>query len=213
MVEKKIQKILADGICDLNLSLDEKQQRQLIQYLFLLQKWNAAYNLTSVRDIEEMASKHILDSLAVLPILEKDKITRLADVGSGAGLPGIPLAIASKNWTVTLIDSNGKKAGFLKHAIMLTKLENAHVINDRIENVIQTFDAVICRALAPLKEIVDLTKTIRRDDTTLWAMKGKYPEEELRGLPKPYMVSASSALKIPFCEGERHLLKIVKGQP
>lgn len=216
-MEEKLKKILTEGTDALGLILDEKKTRQLLQYLFALDKWNKAYNLTAIRNIEEMVTKHLLDSLSVLPVLLNNtepykKIKTLADVGAGAGLPGIPLAIICPEWQISLIDSNNKKTGFLKHVIVITGLENIEVITGRVEEQNSGFDAVICRAFASLEDIVELTKPICRNDTDIWAMKGKYPEEELRALPKPYIVSAACQLSVPGCEGERHLLKIVKGK-
>lgn len=216
-MEEKVKKALTQGVETLGVTLDEKKIRQLLQYLFVLEKWNKAYNLSAIRNIEEMVSRHLLDSLAVLPILLNEShlssgTQTLADIGTGAGLPGLPLAIACPQWQISLIDSNAKKTGFLKHALMITKLENVAVITDRVEDLDQTYDMVISRAFASLKDIINLTRPICREDTVIWAMKGKYPEEELRELPKPYIVSAAHQLHVPMCEGERHFLKIVKGR-
>ena len=198
--------------------LNEKQELLLAEYIKLLHKWNQAYNLTAVREPEDMIKKHIIDSLIILPILEKDFERQsgptLVDVGSGAGLPGIPLAIAQPSWEITLVDSNGKKTGFLTAVKRELGLNNISIINDRVENVNQTFDAIICRAFASLKDIVNLTEKLWSEKTCLWAMKGKYPDEELRQLPKSYRVSATYALTAPeITDGERHLLKIIRPNP
>lgn len=207
--EKKISDLLEGGLESMRLDFHKQQKQKLLAYLALLEKWNKAYNLSAIRDREEMVSKHLLDSLAVFSILNQDKIHTLADIGSGAGLPGIPLAIAAPRWEISLIDSSGKKAGFLRQAKTQLQLDNITVINDRVENIRQPVDAVICRAFASIKDIVHLASGMLGNKTTLWAMKGRYPNEELSELPKPYMVSASHELVIPGCEGERHLLKIV----
>jgi len=209
-LEDRVQKKLEEGLEALHIRLDEKQVKQLMQYLFALYKWNGAYNLTAVRDIMEMISKHILDSLVILPILKKESFVRLADVGTGAGLPGIPLAIACPDWKITLIDSNSKKTGFLKHVELITQIENTNIVNARVESLDACFDAITSRAFSSLKEMVELTTNIQHTDTALWAMKGKFPEQELLELPKGYRVSASHQLRVPGIEGERHLLKITK---
>ncbi len=219
-MEEKVFFLLSEGIKKLNLSLspervlNEKEIQQLSQYIALLHKWNGAYNLTAVRDPEEMVKKHVMDSLSVLPILDKEFAGQgevsIADIGSGAGLPGIPLAIARPEWSVTLIDSNGKKAGFLNNAKHALGLKNIVVINARAEAIKQTYNNIICRAFASLAEMAEFTKSLWHEQTTLWAMKGKYPDEELRELPKSYRVSASYALDVPGIDAERHLLKIVK---
>lgn len=211
-MEKRAEKVLQEGLDSLQLKLDDNQIRQLLQYLFALYKWNSAYNLTAVRDVMEMVNKHILDSLVIFPILKQESFISLADVGTGAGLPGFPLAIACPDWQITLIDSNSKKTGFLKHALLITKLENVNIVNARVESLEIGFDAIISRAFSSLRDMAELTTSIQRDDTTLWAMKGKFPLQELPELPKPYRVSASHSLAVPGIEGERHLLKIIKSE-
>lgn len=207
--EQTIKARLEKGLGLLGLDLQRQQQQKLLAYLALLEKWNKAYNLSAVRDRGEMVGRHLLDSLAVLPVLRREKIITLVDIGSGAGLPGIPLAIACPEWQITLVDSNGKKTGFLRQAKTQLQLEGLTIINDRIENLQQSFDAVICRAFASLKDTVNLAEGLMGGETALWAMKGRLDPEELSELPKPYKVSAFHALTVPDCEGERHLLKIV----
>lgn len=208
-LEQKVRARLENGLEKLGMNLQYQEQQKLLAYIALLEKWNKAYNLSAVREREEMVSKHLLDCLAVLPILRKEKIRTLVDLGSGAGLPGIPLAIACPDWEITLVDSNGKKAGFLRQAKTQLQLDGITIINDRIENLQQPFDAVISRAFASLKDMVVLANGLLDQKTILWAMKGRLAQEELSELPKPYKVSASYALAIPECEGERHLLKII----
>jgi 16S rRNA (guanine527-N7)-methyltransferase len=213
-LEERAQKKLEEGLEALQINLDEKQIRQLLQYLFALYKWNGAYNLTAVRDIMEMINKHILDSLAIFPILQKESFVSLADVGTGAGLPGIPLAIACPDRKIILIDSNSKKTGFLKHAELITGIENIRIVNARVETLEENFDVITSRAFSSLKDMVELTAGIQHDKTSLWAMKGKFPEQELLELPKDYRVCASHPLKVPGIEGERHFLKITQsGRP
>lgn len=221
-MEELVKKTLEREITKINSSLaepiGETQQDRLLDYLKLLHKWNQAYNLTAVRDPIEMIHKHILDSLLVLPMLDENfqrmEKPTLADVGSGAGLPGIPLAIARPQWQITLIDSNGKKTGFLTTVKRELGLSNVSIVNARVESLNQTFDAIICRAFASLKDIVELTATLCHEQSCLWAMKGKYPDEELRALPKSYRVASAYTLGVPDgvdkAEAERHLLKIVR---
>lgn len=215
-MEEKIFLLLSEEIKKLPLEnqFSEKKVRLLAQYIGLLNKWNKAYNLTAVRDPEEMVQKHIIDSLSILPVLTKalaqqNKPT-LVDIGSGAGLPGIPLAIAQPKWSLTLVDSNSKKTGFLNQVKQELELNNVAVINARAENIKQTYDAIVCRAFASLSDIVELTKGLWHEETALWAMKGKYPDEELRQLPKSYRVSATYPLDVPGIAAERHLLKIIR---
>jgi len=208
-----MQQLLRSGLEELGITLADKQVKQLLQHIILLDKWNRVHNLTAIRDINDMVGKHILDSLSVLPELTKQSpaLVTLADVGTGAGFPGLSLAIACPDWHVTLIDSNHKKIGFIKQVIHISDVKNVTVIAGRVEQQTQSFAAVISRAFASLAEMVEHTKPVCREETVLWAMKGKYPEQELSELPKPYIVSGTYPLVVPQCEGERHLLKITKG--
>jgi 16S rRNA (guanine527-N7)-methyltransferase len=212
-LEEKTQQLLHSGLEELGIALTEKQIKQLLQHIIVLDKWNRVHNLTAIRDINEMVGKHVLDSLSVLPELVKQSpaMMTLADVGTGAGFPGLPLAIACPDWQVTLIDSNHKKVGFIKQVIHISEIKNISIIAGRVEQQTQRFAAVISRAFASLAEMVEYTRPICRDETVLWAMKGKYPEQELSELPKPYIVSGAYPLVVPQCEGERHLLRIIKG--
>jgi 16S rRNA (guanine527-N7)-methyltransferase len=214
-LEEKTQQLLRSGLEELGITLADKQVKQLLQHIALLDKWNRVHNLTAIRAINDMVGKHVLDSLSVLPELVKQSppTMTLADVGTGAGFPGLPLAIACPDWQVTLIDSNHKKIGFIKQVVHVGDLKNVTVIASRVEQQTQTFAAVISRAFASLAEMVKHTKPVCREDTVLWAMKGKYPEQELSELPKPYIVSGAYPLVVPQCEGERHLLRIIKGHP
>ena len=210
-MEKRAQESLESGLHEMSITADEKQRRQLLQYLFALHKWNGAYNLTAIRDVMEMINKHLFDSLSVFSILRQENYRQLVDVGTGPGLPGIPLAILCPDWHITLLDSNSKKTGFLKHAQLITGLSNITVVTGRAEDQQQVSDAIISRAFSSLGEFARVTYGMQGPKTALWAMKGKFPEQELPLLPKPYRVSASHALRVPGVEGERHLLKITRG--
>ncbi len=171
----------------------------LSQYLRLLDKWNRAYNLTAVRDMEAMVSRHILDSLAILPWVKGEC---LLDVGSGAGFPGIPLAIANPQLHVVLLDSNGKKIRFLQEAKRVLSLVNVDIIQTRVENYHPShgFDTVTSRAFSELEQMITWTSHLIAQDGIWLAMKGRYPEAELASLYHPYRVETYT---IPGLEGER----------
>ncbi len=171
----------------------------LLQYLYLLDKWNRAYNLTAVRDVDTMVSRHILDSLAILPWVNGQ---RLLDVGSGAGLPGLLLAIAKPELNVVLLDSNGKKIRFLHEVKRVLSLDNVDAVQTRVENYhpTQGFDTVTSRAFSELQQMISWTKHLIVKKGLWLAMKGRYPEAELAGLAYPYRVEAYT---VPGIEGDR----------
>lgn len=180
----------------------------LLTYLALLHRWNGTYNLTAVRDPHAMVSRHLLDSLALQPHVQG--IARLADLGTGPGLPGIPLAIANPGLQVALVESNRKKARFLREAVRVLALDNAQVIEARIEAVQApgAFDAITARALATLPEIVRLGGHLLAADGRLLAMKGVLPVEEIAALPPGWALASSHRLNVPGETGERHLLVV-----
>ncbi len=198
---------LADGIAALGLALDTAQQERLLAYLALLVKWNKAYNLTAIRDPLEMVTKHLLDSLAVLPHLHG---ARVLDVGSGAGLPGIPLAIADPQREYTLLDSNGKKTRFLLQAKGELGLSNLSVVHSRLEQYRpgQLFDTVTARAFASLADMTAGAASLLAPGGALLAMKGEYPQQELDALPPGFAVREIIALTVPGLEAQRHLVRI-----
>ena len=178
---------------------------QLLAYLALLIKWNRVYNLTAIRDEERMVSHHILDSLAVLSHLPDSNVL---DVGSGAGLPGIPIAIARPGRPVTLLDSNHKKSAFLNQVVAELDLSAARVVTDRVENYHpqQLFTTVISRAFADLADFVKLAGHLGATEGALVAMKGLRPEAEIAQLPLPWKVAKVEPLKIPGLDASRHLV-------
>ena len=198
---------LREGIAQLRLTLPETAVSQLLRYLALLVKWNRAYNLTAVRDPAAMVARHLLDSLAVLPYVHG---VCCADVGTGAGLPGIPLAIALPRTRFALIDSNGKKTRFVAQAIAELGLSNATAIQCRIENwqPPQPCDAVLSRAFATLADMARACAHVLAPQGVLLAMKGIYPQQELSELPERFKVDACHALHVPGAEGQRHLVEI-----
>lgn len=192
------------------LGIDTARADPLLAYLALLQRWNRAYNLTAVRDPREMLSRHLLDSLAMLPWL--DDMSRLADLGSGPGLPGIPLAIARPQLSVALVESNGKKARFLRQALRELGLDNASVHESRIEafDAAGRFEAITARALATLPEILRLGGSLLAPEGRLLALKGVLPEDEIAALPAGWRVRSLHRLKVPGLEAERHLVVVVR---
>ena len=177
----------------------------LLAYLDLLARWNRTYNLTAVRDPREMVPRHLLDSLAMEPFL--DGIASLADLGTGPGLPGIPLAIARPQLRVTLVEANGKKARFLREAVRTLGLGNAEVAESRIEALDRpgAFDAITARALATLPQILEFGGHLLAPGGRLLAMKGARPDEEIAALPRGWRLQTLHRLTVPGLEGERHL--------
>jgi 16S rRNA (guanine527-N7)-methyltransferase len=200
-----IEQQLKAGIAALGLALPEGAEAKLLAYLALLDKWNRVYNLTAVRDAERMVSHHLLDSLAAVPFFQGEAVL---DVGSGGGLPGIPLAIARPELQVTLIDSIAKKTAFLLQAKAELGLKSLQVVASRVEDFRPEagFDIVTSRAFSDLKEFVTLTRHLLKPAGRWLAMKGLYPNEEIAGLPLDVKVSADHALVVPGLEATRHLI-------
>ncbi len=203
---------LEAGIAELGLSMPAGATRRLLDYLALLHKWNRAYNLTAVRDPAEMVTRHLLDSLAVAPYLAAGR--RFADVGTGAGLPGIPLAIALPHRQFTLADSNGKKIRFVTQAIAELGLTNATALQQRVEawQPESLFDGVLSRAFTSLAEMTERCDQLLAADGRFYALKGTVPIDELSDLPKRYIVDACQALRVPGESGERHLLVLSRAE-
>lgn len=182
----------------------------LLAYLALLERWNRTYNLTAIRDPREMVTRHLLDSLAMQPFLgaaAEDGGT-LADLGTGPGLPGIPLAIATPRLQVTLVESNGKKARFLREAVRSLGLANARVAESRAEAVDEpgAYAAITARALDTLAGIIKVGGHLLAPGGRLLAMKGQRPDEEIAALPAGWQLQAVHALAVPGLVGERHLV-------
>ncbi|PWB51049.1 MAG: 16S rRNA (guanine(527)-N(7))-methyltransferase RsmG [Nitrosomonadales bacterium] len=196
---------LSAGLSLLGLALSDAQQQALLDYIALLQKWNKIYNLTAVREPENMLYQHLLDSLAVLPYIGTG---RLLDVGTGGGLPGIVLAIARPELDITLLDSNQKKTTFLRQACIELGLKNVKVECLRVDDYQPSaaFDMVISRAFSDLGEFVRLSARLCRAGGVLLAMKGVYPHDELAHLPDPFRQHEVVALNVPGLEAQRHLV-------
>ena len=182
----------------------------LLGYLALLARWNATYNLTAIRDPRDMVAKHLLDSLAMQPFVRG--LRTLADLGTGPGLPGIPLAIATPALQVTLVESNGKKARFLREAARQLGLGNVQVAESRIEAFRPgtPFDAITARALATLPLILELGGHLPGPGGRLLAMKGVVPDEEIATLPAGWRLAAVHPLRVPGLDAERHLVEVAR---
>lgn len=195
---------LRDGLAELGLDLDATAHARLLDYLALLEKWNRVYNLTAIVEPERMLSHHLLDSLAVLPHVDAD---RLLDVGSGGGLPGIPLALARPSLRVTLLESSHKKAAFLQQAVIELRLTNVETVQARAQDYrpASRFPRIISRALSDLAQFVRLTDHLLAEGGQWLAMKGVYPHEEIAQLECARLIR-DVRLRVPGLAAERHLV-------
>jgi 16S rRNA (guanine527-N7)-methyltransferase len=200
--------LLAEGLVTLGLALPADTQTRLIAFGELLLKWNKVYNLTAIRAPQEVITHHLLDSLAVLPHL--DGVRSLADIGSGGGLPGIPLAIVRPDLAVSSVETVNKKASFQQQAKIELALANFQPLNERVENLrpAQPFDAVISRAFSELALFVDLAGHLLAPGGRMLAMKGVYPDDEIARLPAGWHVARSDRLNVPGLGAERHLITV-----
>ena len=198
---------LLEGVAGLPVDLTTGQIDRLLEYLELLIKWNRAYNLTAVRDPAAMITRHILDSLAIAPLLRGE---RFIDVGTGAGLPGVPLAIARPDSCFDLLDSNGKKTRFLFQVKTALALDTMAVHQARVESFKSSvlYDAVLSRAFASLGDMIKGCRHLLAPGGRFLAMKGQYPEAELAELDDGVELLASHRLDIPGLDEERHLLEL-----
>ncbi len=199
---------LADGAKTLGVQLASTQCERMLAYLDLLAKWNRTYNLTAIREPEHMLTHHALDALAVLPQLPTRANLAVLDVGSGGGIPGIPLAIMRPDWRVTLVDASRKKASFLTQATIELGLSNVDVHAARVEDLVLAApcDIVISRAFAALADFVRTSARHIARDGTMAAMKGQYPEAELAALPAGIAVIAAPSLAVPGLDAVRHVI-------
>lgn len=195
------------GFAALGLDLSSGQRRQLDAFIDLLAKWNKVYNLTAIRDRAQMMTHHLLDSLAIVPHVIGP---RILDVGSGGGLPGIPLAVACPGLAVTLLDSNRKKTAFLSQAVAELGLANVRVVAERIEawRTDERFDAIVSRAFSDLAEFAALSAPLLAPGGRLLAMKGLHPRDEIARLPARYGVERVVQLDVPGLDAARHLVCI-----
>ncbi|MDA9611657.1 16S rRNA (guanine(527)-N(7))-methyltransferase RsmG [OM182 bacterium] len=206
-----IRERLKKGIQDLGYA-NEVEQTQLDQfenYLRLLKKWNLKFNISGISDIDRMVSAHLLDSLSLWNLLNGENIL---DVGSGGGLPGIPLSILDKSKNFILLDSNGKKTRFLFQAKLELGLENIQIVNNRIEQYQSSIqiDTIVCRAFSSIATAIELTSSILKGSCSLLLMKGVYPSEEIKKLPAGYRVNAIHVVNVPFLNSDRHVIEVLK---
>jgi len=195
---------LQRGIAQLGIALDVASQEKLLAYLALLDKWNRVYNLTAIRDPQQMVSNHLLDSLAILPHLWPE---RWLDVGCGAGLPGVVMAIARPDWQIVMLDSNSKKTGFVQQAIIELGLKNASVHCVRVEewHPQELFDGIVSRAFTELGDFLRVTRHLMAEGGRWAAMKGA-PEQELAGVPEWCHVENIIPLQVPGLQAARSLV-------
>ncbi len=198
---------LEQGLAAMGIGLQQGQRRTLLGYLALLAKWNRSYNLTAVRDPRLMVRRQLLDSLSILPWIDRGPVL---DVGTGAGLPGIPLAIARPDVAFSLLDSNGKKTRFVQQAVGELGLSNVEVIKHRAEDLDRPahYALILSRAFATLSEMVDVTAPLLAPDGRWLAMKGAPPDDELRALAArvPGVSAETIALAVPDEDAQRHLV-------
>lgn len=202
---------LRQGLNDLGLDLEESTQDRLLAYLDLIAKWTRVYNLTAVRDAQEMLSHHLLDSLAVIAPLRREMTNlqravdsrSLLDVGSGAGLPGVVIAIVCPEVQVTCVDTVAKKAAFIQQVAVSLKLPNLKGLHARVESLTQPFDVICSRAFASLLDFTHWSRSALAEDGIWLAMKGKHPEQELQVLPKDVKVFHVEPLNVPSLGAER----------
>ncbi|WP_230970401.1 16S rRNA (guanine(527)-N(7))-methyltransferase RsmG [Nitrogeniibacter aestuarii] len=199
---------LERGLSAMGIDLPEAAHEKLVAYAALLTKWNKVYNLTAIRDASQMLTHHLLDSLVILPALAS--VGHLADIGSGGGLPGIPLAISRPDLQVTSIETVNKKSTFQQQAKIELKLDNFHPLCARVEDVqpVQLFDGIVSRAFAELSDFVRLSAHLLAPAGRFYAMKGVYPHEEIARLPEGFGVAESLELRVPELDAHRHLIII-----
>jgi 16S rRNA (guanine527-N7)-methyltransferase len=207
--------LLEGGVRELGLDLSSAQLGKLLDYVALLSKWNAVYNLTAIRDPRQMLIQHILDSLSIVPQLAPLGPSSVLDVGSGGGLPGIVLAIVLPEWTVTVNDIVHKKTAFQAQAKAELGLANLSVVTGRVETlrpgaeVPAKFDVIVSRAFAELADFVTLARHLVAEQGAIWAMKGVRPDGEIERLPAGAHVEQIIRLNVPSLDAERHLIKVL----
>ncbi len=212
---KQLRSILTEGAEQMDIRVSSEQTDALLDYLELLNKWNKTYNLTAVKDPVNMVSRHLLDSLSILHYIDG---LQILDVGSGPGLPGIPLAILKPESTFTLLDSNGKKKRFMDHAIRSLQLPNVIVKQERVEawHTDNLFDNIISRAFSALIDMVSLTEHLLKENGVWVAMKGQYREDEVFALQKlkpRVVVKGVVPLSVPGNEGCRNIIMLERFKP
>lgn len=213
---RELSQQLQQGAAAMAVNLTATQNEKLLAYIREFDKWNKAYNLSAVRDIHQMVARHLLDSLSVVPFIQNTgyNTERIIDVGTGGGLPGIPLAIMFPEKQFTLLDSNGKKTRFLFHVKTLLQLTNVTVENRRVEQFQpeQKFNAVISRAFASLQDMTEGCAHLLQQQGIYLAMKGLFPQDELTAIADKTVLTDTIKLNVAATDGERHLLILHKKQ-
>ncbi len=222
MASKGIAEKLQNGLDKLELTLNDHQKTQLLDYLDLLKKWNKAFNLSGVKDSSEMLSRHLLDSLTLVPFIKGQQVL---DVGTGPGLPGIPLAICFPEKRFVLLDSNGKKTRFVFQAKLQLGLDNVDVQNKRIEDFHsqEPVDTIVCRAFSSLADLINVTRHLSvrsvgaaelgaAIQTKIIAMKGQYPADEIALLPDGFKHISTKKVDVPGSVAERHIIEIIASE-
>jgi 16S rRNA (guanine527-N7)-methyltransferase len=207
VLQSELLAILEDSLKDSDLVVTQGKQLQLINYVLLMHKWNKTYNLTSVRDPRDMVIKHIVDSIAVAPFLDK---IRYIDVGTGPGLPGIPLAIICPDKQFVLLDSLGKRVRFMRQVAYELKIANIQPVQSRVEDFVPDIeiDGVLSRAFASLKDMLHWCQHLVDSHGVFIALKGQLPTNELEELPLGFILQETIKLNVPGLDGERHIVKI-----
>ena len=205
--EQQLELQLHQGVAALGIAIPADVQTQLLRFIQLLLKWNKAYNLTAIRDPAEMVTKHLLDSLAMLPFLQDGEII---DIGTGPGLPGIPLSLVRKNQPFTLLDSNSKKTRFVTQAVMELGIRNVTVVQSRAESFqpAHPYDVVIARAFAGIKDLLERVQHLCAPGARVIAMKGQFPEGEMDDWPAGFSCESVEKISIPGMQAERHVVLI-----
>jgi 16S rRNA (guanine527-N7)-methyltransferase len=217
-MDDELAQLLDKGMAQMPLSLSSSEEellnhkQQLLMLVQMLEKWNKAFNLTAIREPREMVIRHILDSLSIAPYLVGK---RLLDVGSGAGLPGLPLAIIFPEKQFTLLDSNGKKTRFITQARSELGLANVDVVQSRVEKYTSSepYSSITARAFSSLAVIINSTRHLLAEKGRLLLMKGVFPAEELSQIPAGFMLHEAVTLNVPMLEAERHLIILKQHQP
>jgi 16S rRNA (guanine527-N7)-methyltransferase len=207
VLQSELLAILEDSLKESDLVVTQEKQLQLINYVLLMHKWNKTYNLTSVRDPRDMVIKHIVDSIAVAPFLDK---IRYIDVGTGPGLPGIPLAIMCPDKQFVLLDSLGKRVRFMRQVAYELKIANIQPVQSRVEDFVPDveIDGVLSRAFASLKDMLHWCQHLVDSHGVFIALKGQLPTNELEELPLGFILQETIKLNVPGLDGERHIVKI-----
>lgn len=210
---RSLQAELEQGLRTLQLPLSATQITTLLDYLDLVQKWNKVYNLTAVRNPAEMLTHHLLDSLAAVQPLQERQPQRVLDVGSGAGLPGIVLAICLPEITVHCVDTVGKKAAFIQQVAASLRLPNLRGIHARVESLTEPYDVVTSRAFASLVDFTTWSRGALAENGVWMAMKGKYPEDEIAALPADVKLFHVKQLQVPGLDAQRCILWMKRSSP